>query len=139
MKLSTLLSQRPALLQQVRLANVAFAYHTLSVFAGRVAQARLQGTAILRQANPDEGQYAATLTVPTSRQSVVDEHFTEDDLMGVADVFAFVLGKTSEDLAEVTFNLEDVADLFVAPLRRELEQAGIALDAATEAMEKRNR
>ena len=47
-KLSTLLTQRQALLRQARLANLAFAYTTLMEFAHRIARAQLSGRVTLK-------------------------------------------------------------------------------------------
>jgi hypothetical protein len=125
MKLSILLHQRPSLLRQARLANLAFAGAKLGDFAGRIARARLNGEVRLKPATPDAGQFWPVLVALNGRQSVIEEHFTDEDLMDLADVLAFLTG---EGDAEFTFRLEELADKFLAPLRHELERAGVELD-----------
>jgi hypothetical protein len=122
MKLSKLLSQRPDLLRQVRLANLAFAYQTLGDFARRVERGALHGAVNLKPADPSSDRYCATLTALECNQSLIEEHFTEDDLMLLADVVAFATGHPG---FEVTFHLDDLEEDFIAPLRAELERAGV--------------
>ncbi len=125
MKLTQLLRARETLLRQTALANLAFAYETLDAFAGRVARARLTGTVNLKPADPTEDRYWATLTALEGNQSVIEEHFTEEDLTDVADAIAFASGRPEFDL---TFALEEFTDRFLVPLRHGLEQSGIAVD-----------
>lgn len=124
-KLSTLLSQRPDLLRQARLANLAFAYETLAACAERIARAHLTGRVTLSAADPDAGRYCATLVALEGSQSVIEEHFTDEALMDLADVVALVRGHPTE---EVTFRIEELAEIFLAPLRIELEREGVAID-----------
>jgi hypothetical protein len=131
MKLSTLLSQRPTLLRQARLANLAFTYQVLATFTARIARAQLRGAVLLKSAAPDQERYCATLTALECSQSVLDEHFTEEDLMDLADVVAFLRGNLAADDA---FRLEDVGELLLAPLRAELEREGIAIDEPAQQM-----
>ena len=123
-KLSTLLARRQALLRQARLANLAFAYATLQGFARRIARAELQGSVTLRPAAPHAEQYSATLTALEGNQSVIEEHFADRDLMDLADVIGFA---TNHD-GDVSFRLEELAEMFVVPLRAELETEGIVID-----------
>lgn len=124
-KLSTLLSQRQALLRQARLANLAFAYTTLMEFARRITRAQLSGRVVLKPPAPHAEHYWASLTALDGNQSVIEEHFADEDLMDLADVLAFVTGNES---LEVTFRLEDLADAYLVPLRMELERNGIVID-----------
>ncbi len=124
-KLSTLLTQRQALLRHARLANLAFAYSTLCKFDARIARARLTGSVALKHAAPNAERYWATLTALSGNQSVIEEHFGDDDLMDLADVLAFVTGN---DALDVTFRLEDLAETFLAPLRTQLEREGVVID-----------
>lgn len=128
MNLSTLLLHRPGLLMQVRLANLAFAYETLERFAARIARGRLHGTVVLKSAAPELEQFCATLTALDGNQSVIEEHFTEEELAELADVLAFLFHHPATD---ETFRLEDVAERFLMPVRAELERAGVAIDGAT--------
>jgi hypothetical protein len=129
MKLSILLAQRSALLRQARLANLAFAYEALAKFAARIARAQLRGAVLLKSAAPDQERYCATLTALEGSQAVLDEHFTDEDVMELADVVAFLRGNLAADDA---FRLEEVAERLLAPLRAELERAGIAIDEPAE-------
>lgn len=123
-KLSALLLHRPELLRQVRLANLAFAYQTLRDFADRIQRVGLRGRVTLRPVNPDEERYCVTLTALEGAQSVLEEHFSDEDLVVFADVLGFATGHPTHDL---TFHLEHL-DEFYAPLRAELENAGVLLD-----------
>jgi hypothetical protein len=125
MKLSLLLTLRPALLRQAHLAGLAFAYWKLREFATRIARAQLRGDVHLQQAEAEAGRYWASLTALAGSQSVIEEHFTDEDLMDLADLIAFVTGETQLDL---TFRIEQLAERFVTPLRLQLEQAGVIID-----------
>ena len=127
-KLSTLLTQRAALLQQARLANLAFSYHTLSEFAERIARAQLRGIVSLKHLAPDDGRYWPSLTALEGSQSVIEEHFTDEDIMELADVIGFTMG---QDALDLTFRLEEFGETFGVPLRAELEREGVAIDGAT--------
>ena len=125
MKLSTLLSHRRALLQQARLAAYAFAYWKLGEFAARVARARLRGEVNLTRAAPDAEQCGSSLLVLEGNQSVIDEHFTDEDIMDFADAAAVIAGEGRLDL---TFRIEELEKEFIAPLRCKLEESGVAID-----------
>ena len=124
-KLSTLLTQRQALLRQARLANLAFAFAKLSEFGRRIARARLIGSVTLRHAAPHADRYWASLTALDGNQSVIEEHFADEDLMDLADVLAFITGS---DALDITFRLEEIEEIFLVPLRVELEREGIVID-----------
>lgn len=124
---STLLTQRAALLRQVRLANLAFAYQTLEKFAGRIARARLTGAVTLASPDPGEQRYWASLTALEGSQSVIEEHFADEDVLELSDLMGFLGGR---DTLEVTFRLEELAERFLAPLRDELAREGVVLDDA---------
>lgn len=133
MKLSKLLTNRPDLLRQVRLANLAFAYQTLSDFAARVERTTLRGAVSLKPADPSADRYCATLTALECNQSLIEEHFTDEDLLLLADVIAFATGHPG---FEVTFHLEDLEDDFIAPLRAELERSGVEVAGKARRVEK---
>jgi len=135
MKLSLLLAQRSALLRQMRLANLAFAYAKLDEFAQRIARARLHGEVRLQAAAPDLERYGATLTALEGRQSVLEEHFTDEDLMDFVDAVALV---TDKEPVDVNFRLEQVSGNFLTPLRQQLVQAGVAIDRGTPSIEEAN-
>lgn len=125
-KLSTLLTQREALLRQTRLANLAYAYQVLRDFAARVARSQLSGRVTLAQVAPEAGRFCATLTAHEASQSVIEEHFTDEDISSLADVVGFLLG---HDAFEVAFSLENIGEQFLFPLRTELSREGIVFDA----------
>ena len=131
MKLSLILAQRQALLQQVRLANLGFAYAKLNEITARIARAQLRGSVNLKQASPDSDLGWTPLATLEGNQSVIEEHFTDEDLSDLADAVAFVTGETRLDL---TFRIEELAERLVAPLRHQLEQAGITFDHVAEAI-----
>jgi hypothetical protein len=125
MKISLLLAQRQALLEQLRLANLAFAHAKLSDLAARIARAGLRGAVTLRQPTPEAELGWTPLLALEANQSVIEEHFTDEDLTDFADTVAFLTGETNLD---VTFRIEEMADRYIAPLRQQLEQAGVTFD-----------
>lgn len=127
MKLSQLLATRKTIIRQANLANLAYAYLTLTRLAERVAAARLHGLVHLRQAGDDEEPHWASLTALEGNQSVIEEHFDDDDLMALADAIVFAVG---HEFPEIEFNLEELNGKYAAPLRRALEKAGVAIDLA---------
>jgi hypothetical protein len=127
-KLSTLLSRRHALLSEARLANIAFAFATLQKFSSRIARAQLSGRVTLAHAAPDAERYWASLIALTTSQSVIEEHFTDEDVIEMADVLAFA---TANDALELTFELANFEERFLRPLRTELEKEGIIIDQPT--------
>jgi hypothetical protein len=129
MKLSFLLAQRQALLRQARLAHLAHAYSRLDDFAHRVARARLRGEVQLQATAPESGNYCSTLTTLQGSQSVIEEHFTDSDIMNLADAVTDVTGELELDLS---FPIEELAARFLTPLRRQLLEAGIEVDEQAE-------
>lgn len=125
MKISKLLATHHAILEQARLANLAEAYLTLRRVAGRVLRARLCGLVNLRQSDAAEGRFWASLTALEGNQSVLEEHFRDQELMEFADAVAFSRGTSGLD---VTFRLELIAALFIEPLEAELQRAGVEFD-----------
>lgn len=125
MKLNQLLDARETLQRQAGLANLAFAYETLREFAARIARGQLKGEVTLKSADADEDRYWATLTPKQGNASVIEEHFTEEELTDFADAVAFATGH--EDF-EATFLLEEFPQAFIAPLRAVLEQSGVVFD-----------
>ncbi len=130
-KLSTLLFQRQALLEQARLANLAFAYETLDGFAQRIARAQLRGAVILKAAAPEEDCFCPTLTPLEISPAVIEEHFTDGDILELADVIGFV---NAQDRVNVTFRLEEITETFLEPLRADLERRGVRIDHTTSAL-----
>jgi hypothetical protein len=135
MKLSLLLAQRQALLRQARLADQAFAYRRLGEFASRIARAGLRGEITLKQPAPEADCFCASLTALSGSQSVIEEHFTDEDVLDLADLIAFATGENPLDLS---FPIEELADRFLAPLRRELEDGGVSIDPVAQPVEESN-
>ena len=125
MKLSHLLHQREALLRQTRLANLAYAFRRLGDFAARIAAARLCGKVCLQPADPGAERYWPVLTALEGNQSVIEEHFTDEDILELEELIFFVTG---EDDTETVFRWEEIGSRFMRPLRRQLMQAGIRLE-----------
>lgn len=125
-KLSHLLAQRQELLQQVRLANFAFAYQTLREFSLRIARGQLHGRVTLAPVDPDEERYMVTLTSHDMPQSRIEEHFSDEDLALLGDVMGFATGHPQHELI---FHIDQLGD-FVTALRSDLERSGIEIDDA---------
>ena len=125
MKLSKLLATRHILQRQAHLAGLAHAYHALQRLAARVATAGLHGLVRLQPADPAAERYWPTLTALEGNQSVIEEQFSDDDIMEFAE--AVVLAVEAND-DELEFHLEELTERFVTPLRLALEQAGVAVD-----------
>ena len=134
-RFNELLDARESLQRQASLANLSFAYETLREFARRIRVAQLKGQVKLKSADPDADRYWATLTAVHGSQSMLEEHFTEEDLSDFADAISYATGH--EDF-EATFLIEDFPRAFLAPLRSALEQAGIVMDIEPLPLEKRN-
>jgi hypothetical protein len=126
MNFQQLLFHRQALLRQARLANLAYTCQQLTSFADRVARAGLTGEVRLHETDSEAEGYGASLTALQGSQAVIEEHFTDEDLLDLAELVAYA---TDCEEVDLTFRIEELADVFVHPLRRELAQAGVALDA----------
>ena len=125
MKLSRLLANRQTLNRQAHLANLAFCYFALKRIAARVAIARLHGPVRLQSAAPAEERYWPTLVALEGHQSVIEEHFSDEDILNLADSIAFA---REGEFSEIEFELSNLEQNYVAPLRRTLAEAGINLD-----------
>jgi hypothetical protein len=126
MKLSALLASRSTILRQAALAHTAAAWLTLQYTSMRIAAAGLHGTVRLRQADPAEEETPwATLTSDEIRSSILEEHFTEDDLVEIAEAVAYA---TDADFADVEFQIEIFGETYAAPLLENLKKAGVTVD-----------
>jgi len=125
MKISKLIATHDSIIEQARLANLAQAYVTLRRCAECVRQAQLFGLVNLRQPDADEGRLWASLTALEGNQSVIEEHFSEEELMELADAVAYLRSTSHLNL---TFKIEALSAEFVAPLEGLLKQAGVVLD-----------
>lgn len=121
MKFPELLHRRDELLRQARLANVAYAYQWLGDFAGRIARSGLRGEVTLRGPNPEEDQRRAKLVAEDFSQSVVAEHFLDEEIAELHAVLAFV--HDASLIVELKFRLEEIAERYLPPLRQVLEAA----------------
>ena len=128
MKISQLLHHREALRRQLQLANLAYAHRQLATLAARITQARLQGLVRLQPVEPAVEHPWPVLTALEGRQSVIDEHFTDENVAELADLLSFIRG---EDPVDATFRLEDLGVQFAAPLRQQLEEAGVEFEPDT--------
>jgi hypothetical protein len=125
MKLSKLLATRKNLQRQAHLATLAHAWFILNQLADRIAVVRLHGLVRLQPSEPRDERYGATLTALEGSQGRIEEHFSDEELMQLADAVALAV---EADFADIEFNLEDLRPYFVAPLRFALEQAGVVVD-----------
>ena len=137
MEIDHLLRQRSALLRRTRLANLAYAFAELGVFAGRIDRANLRGAVTLHPADPAAGRAWPSLVAEQGSQSVLEEHFLEDELLDLADLLAFATG--TELRSPLEFRLEDFDQRFRAGLRRDLEKAGIEVPGAAARHTRRKR
>ncbi len=94
----------------------------------RIARGNLRGVATLHPADPDAGRAWPSLVAEQGSQSVLDEHFLEEELLDLADLLAFATG--TELRSPLEFRLEDFDQRFRTSLRRDLEQAGIEVPGA---------
>src|SRR4051812_45957511 len=125
MKISKLLASRRTLQRQAHLASLAHAYFTLRRLAARTARVGLHGPVRLQPAEPREERYWPVLTALQGPQSRIEEHFSDHDLMELADAIALAV---ESNFDEIEFDLDDLGQFFVAPLRFALEQAGVVVD-----------
>lgn len=132
MKLSELLAHRQALLRQAHLANLAFAHERLGEFVARIARGRLRGPVSLKRAEPETGRAWPTLTALLGHQSVIEEHFSDEDIIDLADVIGYAVEARE---AEVVFDLSEVHELFQEPVRLALQEAGVYVDAGNAHLE----
>lgn len=125
MKLSKLLASRQSILRQAHLATLAHAFMTMKQLADRITSAKLRGRVRLQPVNPHEERYWPTLTALEANQSLLEEHFSDEDLVDLADAAVLAI---EADYSELEFRIEDLAEKFVVPLRATLDSAGIILD-----------
>jgi hypothetical protein len=130
MKISMLLAIHQRLVQDARLANLACAYATLRCFAVRVHRARLHGAVTLCQPDATRGRNWAELTALEGSQAQIEELFTDEDIMELADSIAFARGVAG---LEIGFRIEEIDAEFVRPIEAALRRAGVVLDLPAEA------
>lgn len=126
MKLSALLASRPTILRQAALAHAAAAWLTLHHASLRIAAGGLHGHVRLRHGDNVDGEAPWTLlTSDEIRPSVLEEHFTDDDILEIAEALAYA---TDAERVDVTFRIESLGEVYATPLLQSLEKAGVTLD-----------
>ncbi|HVS51069.1 MAG TPA: hypothetical protein VHD62_01845 [Opitutaceae bacterium] len=125
MKLSKLLSTRHSILRQAHLASLAYAHYTLERLAARAARGGLRGLVRLHTVEPDEERFWPTLTALEGPQSVLEEHFADEEIMELADAIALAV---ESNYTEIEFRIEELSERFAAPLREALARSGVVLD-----------
>lgn len=125
MHFAELLHRRARLLQQARLANLAFAHARLADYAHRIERAGLRGSATLQPADPAADQFWPTLNSESAAQSVIDEHFLDEDVLELEEIVTFL---QAEGFAvDETVELADLGRRLLPQLRRELLRAGVTM------------
>lgn len=126
MKLSALLASRSTILRQATLAHTAAAWLVLQNASTRITAAGLHGIVRVQQSDPDSDETPwAALTSSEIRSSVLAEHFTEDDVIELAEALAFA---TDTACADVEFCIEVLRETYAEPLLRNLKKSGVTLD-----------
>ena len=133
MKLSKLVGDREKLKRQMYLADLAYSYQTVCRAAERIARARLKGLVHLRQTANQEDGYDVSLVAVELSQSLIEEHFTDREICEVADAIAFA---RSEHEVNVQFAIEDLREMYGAPLRALLHKAGVEIDGESQACDR---
>lgn len=123
MNLHDLLHHRTALLQQARLANLAFAYERLSDYAQRIQRAGLRGPATLEVADPAADRFWPDLLAQQATPAVIDEHFLEEEIAELEEILRYLREEGFE--ADLEFDFEGFTERLLPALRRELERAGV--------------
>lgn len=133
MNLHQLLQQREALLRSARLANLAFAFTRLSDYADRAARAGLHGPVTLHAADAEADRFCPALVAHWANQSVVDEHFLDEDVIELEEILMFL-----EDEGwpvDFTFEFDALSQSYLPALRRELAKAGVMLPSVPSSAE----
>lgn len=125
MKISFLLSQRRFLQEQARLSNLAYALARLTEFWERIDRAQLRGRVHLLQAEPSEDRFDNMLLALDGNQSVLEEHFVDRDVDDFVDAVAYATG---EPVVNQSFDLSEVEERFLRPLRERLQKRGVDID-----------
>jgi len=125
MKISHLLLHRESLLRQARLANLAYAYSHMEKLVQRITAARLCGMVCVHPAASDREQGWPSLVALDGNQSVLEEHFTDENIVDLADLVGFLSG---DPAASLSFRLEEMREQLLLPLRRQLEGEGIRFE-----------
>jgi hypothetical protein len=124
-KLTQLLQAREGLVRRATLANMAFAYRLLSDFNERIHRAGLRGLVNIKSPEAN-GENWSSLTALEGSQARLEEHFSEEDVMDLADAIRYVVG--GEIVIDLNFRIEEVGDMFLVPLRDTLRDYGVVID-----------
>jgi len=127
MNFHELLRRRDTLLRQAHLANVAFAYQWLGDLTARLARAGLRGRVRLHGGDPAGPHPWPRLEALEGSQAVLEEHFLDEDVIDLADILAFMHGRTLEELE---FRIEELGPQFLPRLRRELAAGASGAESA---------
>ena len=131
MKFDDLLNHHKELLQAARIAHLAYAYHQVGTFAGRIASTGLRGEVVLLGPDPKEKRPLAILHAVGFNQSVIEEHFLQDEIIELHAVLAYV--HEAKAIIEMRFRLEDFGAVYLPALRLADVLARQALAAGGEA------
>jgi len=134
-KLSQLLAARELLVRRATLANMAFGYRMLREFAERIRRAKLRGLVNIKSPEATAANWAA-FTALEGNQSLLDEHFSEEDVMDLTDAIRYVTG--GDIHIDLNFRIEDLENMFLVPLRDTLRDYGVIIDLPTSATNESN-
>ncbi len=125
MNFAELLHQRDGLLQQARLANLAFAHERLAEYALRLRRAGLSGAITVQAADPAAEIAWPTLVAPDIARAVLDEHFLDEDAVELDELLEFL---RAEGVAvQDTVCRADIEGRLLPWVRRELARHGVRL------------
>jgi hypothetical protein len=97
----------------------------LQRFLRRITAANLHGLVRLCAAEPTQERYWPTLTALEGSQAVIEEHFDDHDIVELVDAVAFASGGEFESME---FNIEQLSEEFVHPVRQMLDHSGVVFD-----------
>lgn len=123
MNFEKLLHHRGALLRSARLANLAFAYARLGEFSARLRRAGLLGALTLELPDDENERFWPALVAHGAAPSLVEEHFLDEEILELVDVFAF-LREEGEPVGD-TFSLATIEERWRPRLRERLQRAGV--------------
>lgn len=123
MNFAELLHQRDGLLQQARLANLAFAHERLAEYAHRLGRAGLSGAITVQPADPAAEIGWPTLVAPDIAPAVLDEHFLDEDAVELDELLEFL---RAEGVAvQDTICRADIEGRLLPWVGRELARHGV--------------
>ena len=102
--------------------NVEYQVRRLATVA---VKAGLRGLVRLNPGDPAGERPWPELVALDGSQAALQEHFLDEDILELRDILVFFGGEIAAD--GLTFPLQELGDRHLPALRRELEQAGIAV------------